>query len=161
MTISVGDKIPDVEVFVLGEDGGPAARSSAEVLGSGKVVLFGVPGAFTPICDKEHLPGFIDGAAELAGKGVDKIVCVAVNDIWTMDAWGKAHGASDKIEMLSDGNATLAKAMGLEFDLAVAGLGTRSRRFAAVLEDGTVTHLEVSPDASVATSSCALTLAAL
>jgi peroxiredoxin len=161
MTISVGDKIPDVEVFLLGPDGGPAATSSAEILGSGKVVLFGVPGAFTPICDKEHLPGFVSGAEALAGKGVDKIVCTSVNDVWTMDAWAKAHDASDKIQMVSDGNAALAKAMGLEFDLAVVGLGTRSRRFAAVIDDGIVTHLEVSPDASVATSSCAVTLAAL
>lgn len=161
MTISVGDKIPDVEVFVLGEDGGPKATSSAEVLGSGKVVLFGVPGAFTPICDKEHLPGFVQGAEELAGKGVDKIVCVAVNDIWTLDSWINAHGAGGKIVPLSDGNATLAKAMGLEFELGAVGLGTRNRRYAAVIEDGTVTHLEVSPDASVSGSSCAVTLAAL
>ena len=161
MTISVGDKIPDVEVFVLGEDGGPKATSAAEVLGSGKVVLFGVPGAFTPTCDKEHLPGFVEGAEALAGKGVDKIVCVSVNDVWTMDSWIKAHGAEGKIVPLSDGNATLAKAMGLQFDLAAVGLGTRNRRYAAVIEDGTVTHLEVSPDASVSNSSCAVTLAAL
>lgn len=161
MTISVGDKIPDVEVFVLAEDGSPKATTSAEVLGSGKVVLFGVPGAFTPICDKEHLPGFVEGAEDLAGKGVDKIVCVSVNDVWTMDEWGKARGADGKIQMLSDGNAALAKAMGLEFDLAVVGLGVRNRRYAAVIEDGTVTHLEVSPDASVSGSSCAITLAAL
>ena len=161
MTIAVGDKIPDVEVFVLGEDGGPKGTSSAEVLGSGKVVLFGVPGAYTPICDKEHLPGFVEGAEALAGKGVEKIVCVAVNDVWTLDAWAKAHGAGDKITMLSDGNATLAKAMGLEFDLAAVGLGVRNRRFAAVIDDGIITHLEVSPDAGVHTSSCAVTLAAI
>lgn len=161
MTISVGDKIPDVEVFVLGEDGGPRAISSAEVLGVGKVVLFGVPGAFTPICDKEHLPGFVEGAGALAGKGVDKIFCMAVNDVWTLDEWVKSHNASDKIQVLSDGNATLTKAMGLEFDLAVAGLGTRCRRFSAVIEDGTLTNLEVSPDATVSNSSCAVTLGAL
>ena len=113
MAIAVGDKVPDVEVKVLGEDGMPASVSSAEVLGSGKVVLFAVPGAFTPGCSKQHLPGFVQGADALAGKGVDKIVCIAVNDAWTLDAWADAQGAKGKIEMLADGNANFANAMGL------------------------------------------------
>ena len=154
MAIAVGDKVPDVEVKVLGEDGMPASVSSAEVLGTGKVVLFAVPGAFTPGCSKQHLPGFVAGADALAGKGVDKVVCIAVNDAWTLDAWADVQGAKGKIEMLADGNANFADAMGLTFDGAGFGLGTRSQRYAAVIEDGIVTKLEVEPGPGVNASSC-------
>ena len=116
MAIEVGDKIPDVEVKVLGEDGMPASVSTAEILGSGKVVLFAVPGAFTPGCSKVHLPGFVSGAEALAGKGVTTVACVGVNDAWVMDAWAEAQGAKGKITMLADGNGAFTAAMGLAFD---------------------------------------------
>src|ERR1700761_9313518 len=104
MAVSVGDKIPDVEVRTMGEEG-PAPVKTGDVLGQGKVVLFAVPGAFTPGCSKIHLPGFVQQASELKGKGVDTIACVAVNDAWVMDAWGRSQGVGDDILMLADGNA--------------------------------------------------------
>jgi peroxiredoxin len=142
MTISVGDKLPDVELRTMTAEG-PAAVSSLEVLGKGKVVLFAVPGAFTPGCSNVHLPGFVEGGDELKAKGVDTIACVAVNDPFVMDAWGKAHGVGDKILMLSDGNGTFTEAIGMVLDGSGFGLGSRSKRYAAVLEDGVVTSLDV------------------
>jgi peroxiredoxin len=159
--VAVGDKIPDVEAKVLGANGAPESVSTGELLGSGKVVLFAVPGAFTPGCSKQHLPGFIKGADALAGKGVDKIVCVGVNDAWTMDAWADSQGAKGKITMLADGNGTFTEAMGLAFDGSGYGLGTRSQRYAAVIEDGTITKLEVEEGGAVNVSSCENVLAAL
>ncbi len=162
MAVAVGDKIPDVEAKVLGEDGMPASVSTGELLGSGKVVLFGLPGAFTPGCDKQHLPGFVAGASDLAGKGVDKVVCVSINDAWVLDAWADSQDAKGKITMLADGNGTFTEAMGLSFDGAGFGLGTRSLRYSAVIEDGVVTalNLEESPS-QVAASSCSSVLANL
>jgi peroxiredoxin len=154
MAVAVGDKIPDVEVRVLGPDGAPEAVRTGEVLGEGKVVLFAVPGAYTPGCSKIHLPGFVQGADELLSKGVDRIACIAVNDAWVMDAWGKEQGAGDNIMMLGDGNADFTKAMGLEADLGGIGLGVRSRRYAAVIEDGTITSLDVEDKPGVDVSSC-------
>jgi peroxiredoxin len=153
MPIAVGDKIPDVEVRTMGDEG-PQAVRTGEVLGKGKVVLFAVPGAFTPGCSKVHLPGFVQGAENLAGKGVDTIACIAVNDAWVMDAWAKDQQVGDKIVMLADGNGEFAQAMGLTTDLGVVGLGTRSQRYAAVIEDGTVTSLEVESKPGVDVSSC-------
>jgi peroxiredoxin len=161
MPIAVGDKVPDVEVRTLGPDGMPQAVRTGEVLGAGKVVLFAVPGAYTPGCSKIHLPGFVKGADELLANGVDKIACIAVNDAWVMDAWGREQGAGDKIQMLADGNAEFTKAMGLTFDGAVVGLGTRSQRYSAIIEDGVITSLDVEPQAGVDVSSCESTLARL
>jgi peroxiredoxin len=161
MPIAIGDKVPDVEVRTLGADGMPQAVRTGEVLGTGKVVLFAVPGAYTPGCSKIHLPGFVKGADELLGKGVDKIACIAVNDAWVMDAWGREQGAGDKIQMLADGNAEFTDAMGLTFDGAVVGLGTRSQRYSAIIEDGVITSLDVEPQAGVDVSSCENTLARL
>ncbi|MDE0134546.1 MAG: peroxiredoxin [Acidimicrobiaceae bacterium] len=160
MAIEVGDQIPDVTLRVLDEGGMPAPVQSGEMLGSGKVVLFAVPGAFTPGCSNVHLPGYIEGASELAGKGVDKIVCVSVNDAWTMNAWAQAQGA-EGIEMAADGNGDFAEAMGLVMDVSGVGLGSRSRRYAAVIEDGTVTALEVEPAGGIDVSSCASILGKL
>jgi len=155
MTISVGDKVPDVEVKVLGEDGMPTGVSTAEVLGSGKVVLFGVPGAFTPGCTKLHLPGFVAGAEALAGRGVDRVACVGINDAWVMDAWAQSQGAKGKITMLADGNGAFTEAMGLSFDGSGFGLGTRSMRYAAIIEDGIITKLNIEDSpSSVVASSC-------
>lgn len=153
MPIAVGDKVPDVKLRTLGPEG-PKSVSSADVLGSGKVVLFAVPGAFTPGCSKIHLPGFVTQADELSAKGVDRIACVAVNDAWVMDAWGASAGAGDKIMMLSDGNAEFAEAMGLTLDGSKMGLGTRSQRYAAVIEDGVVKQLHVEEKPGVDVSSC-------
>ena len=154
MSVSVGDKVPDVEVKTLGADGMPASVRTGEVLGSGRVVLFGVPGAFTPGCSKIHLPGFVRQADQLAAKGVDKVACVAVNDAWVMDAWGKDQGVGDKIVMLADGNGEFADAMGLSFDGGGFGLGKRSQRYAAVIEDGVITKLNVEAGGGVDVSSC-------
>jgi peroxiredoxin len=159
MAISVGDKVPDVEVKSLGPDGAPQTLKTGEVLGKGKVVLFAVPGAFTPGCSKIHLPGYVQHGDELKAKGVSTIACIAVNDPWVMQAWADAQGASGKIVMLADGNAEFTKAMGLTADLSVAGLGTRSQRYAAVIDDGVVTELEVEPNPGVSVSACEAILA--
>src|ERR1700747_3676525 len=122
MAISVGDKVPDVEVKTMGPDGAPQAVKTGEVLGKGKVVLFAVPGAFTPGCSKIHLPGYVQHGDELKAKGVSTIACIAVNGPWVRQAWADAQGASGKIVMLAYGNAEFTKAMGLTADLSVAGL---------------------------------------
>jgi glutaredoxin/glutathione-dependent peroxiredoxin len=153
MPISVGDKIPDVEVRTM-VDGQPQTVRTGDALGHGKVVLFAVPGAFTPGCSMIHLPGYVQGADELRAKGIDRIACVAVNDAWVMEAWGRSHGVDDRILMLADGGGDFAKAMGLELDASAFGLGTRSKRYAAVIEDGVVTHIDVDEDGGVAVSSC-------
>ena len=142
MAISVGDRIPDVTLRTMTEDG-PTAVQSGDVLGKGKVVLFAVPGAFTPTCSDHHLPGFVLRADDLAAKGVDTIACLAVNDAFVMGAWGQARGADGKVLMLADGNGEFTAAVGLEMDGSGFGLGTRSQRYAAIIEDGVVTDLAV------------------
>ena len=132
----------------------PQPIRTGEALGTGKVVLFAVPGAFTPGCTKIHLPGFVKGADELRAKGVDTIACVAVNDAWVMDAWAKSQGADDKILMLADGNGEFTEAMGLVFDGGVVGLGSRSQRYAAIIEDGVITQLDVEEKPGIDVSSC-------
>jgi len=154
MAISVGDKIPDVEVRRLNEEGMPEPVRTGDVLGARKVVLFAVPGAFTPGCSKIHLPGFVRGAADLAAKGVDTIACIAVNDAWVMDAWAKSQGAEGTIVMLADGNGDFAEAMGLVLDGAGIGLGKRSQRYAAVIENGVITSLDVEEKPGVDVSTC-------
>jgi peroxiredoxin len=160
MAISVGDRIPDVEVKTMGSDG-PESIRTGQVLGSGKVVLFAVPGAFTPGCSKIHLPGYVKDAEQLRAKGVATIACVAVNDPWVMQAWAEDQGVGGAIVMLADGNAEFTKAMGLEWDAAAAGLGLRSRRYAAIIDDGVVTSLEVESKPGVDVSSCETVLAKL
>ena len=153
MAIDVGSKIPDVGVKVL-RDGAPETVQTGDVLGKGKVVLFAVPGAFTPGCSKLHLPGYVQRADELLAKGVDTIACISVNDAWVMAAWGEAQGVGEKILMLADGNAEFTKAMDLVLDGSGFGLGTRSVRYAAVIEDGVITDLEVETGPGVDLSSC-------
>lgn len=160
MAIAVGDKVPDVEVRTMGPDG-PQALRTGEALGAGKVVLFAVPGAFTPGCSRVHLPGYVENFDSLKEKGVDVVACVAVNDPWVMQAWADSQGVEGRILMLGDGNGDFTKAMGLDADLSVAGLGVRSQRYAAVIEDGTVTSLEVEPNPGVDVSSCQSMLAKL
>jgi peroxiredoxin len=142
MTISVGDRIPDVQVQTPTADG-PKPVQTGEVLGTGKVVLFGVPGAFTPTCSDHHLPGFVLRAEDLTDKGVTTIACTSVNDAFVMGAWAQANEVGDKLVMLADGSADFARALGLEIDLSGGGLGVRSKRYSAVIEDGVVTHLDV------------------
>jgi peroxiredoxin len=142
MAISVGDRIPDVTLRTMTNDG-PVAIGSEEALGKGKVVLFAVPGAFTPTCSDHHLPGFVLRAEDILAKGVDSIACVAVNDPFVMGAWGQVQGTEGKVLMLSDGNGEFTAAMGLELDGSGFGLGTRSQRYAAIIDDGVITELLV------------------
>ena len=142
MTVQVGDKAPAGRFHVIKSDG-PGSLSTEELFSGKKVVVFSVPGAFTPTCSKEHLPGFVEQADAIKAKGVDTIACMAVNDMFVMDAWGKSAGAGDKVLMLADGNGTYAAALGLELDASGFGLGTRGQRFALVVEDGTITQLHV------------------
>jgi glutaredoxin/glutathione-dependent peroxiredoxin len=160
MTIAVGDKIPDVKVQVPG-DSGPQAAQTAELLGTGKVVLFGVPGAFTPTCSDYHLPGFVLRVDDLKAKGVDRVACVAVNDAFVMKAWGQANDVSDKVLLIADGSAVFTKALGLEVDLTGGGLGVRSKRFAAILDNGVVTDLAVEETLGLEVSSADAVLARL
>ena len=142
MTIKVGDKLP-AGVFTHMTKDGPQKIKSDDLFGGKKVVLFSVPGAFTPTCDAKHLPGFLQHADELKAKGVDTIACMAVNDVFVMNAWGKASSAGDKVLMLADGNGEYAKALGLEMDASGFGMGIRGKRFAIVADNGVVKGLFV------------------
>lgn len=144
MTVSVGDRIPDATVMTLTADGLQSVQT-ADVLGKGRVVLFAVPGAFTPTCSDNHLPGYVLRAEDLQAKGVDRIACVAVNDPFVLGAWGKDRGTGDDILMLSDGNGEFTAAMGLQLDASGFGMGSRSQRYAAILDNGTVKELFVEP----------------
>ena len=144
MTIKVGDQIPLMKLMMATKDG-PKEISTEEIFKGKKVVLFAVPGAFTPTCSAKHLPGFVQNAAAIRAKGVDTIACIAVNDAFVMGAWGKDQGTDGKVTMLADGSAQFTKALGLELDLNARGLGTRSQRYALVAQDGKVTHLAVEP----------------
>ena len=160
MTIAVGDRIPDVEIRVMGSDK-PEPVRTGDVLGRGKVVLFAVPGAFTPTCSDYHLPGYVIRAGELRAKGVDTVACLSVNDPYVMDAWGDDQEVGDAVVMLADGNGTFTRAMGLESDKRGAGLGTRSQRYAAVIDDGIITTLLVEPTGDLTVSSAESVLAIL
>ena len=139
MTIQVGDRIPDSSLSVMTSEG-PSQLTTADLFGNKRVVLFSVPGAFTPTCSAKHLPGFVDHADEILSKGVDEIACMSVNDVFVMNAWGKSANA-DKITMLADGNGDFAKALGLEMDASGFGMGQRSQRFALIADDGVVSKL--------------------
>ncbi len=142
MSIAVGQNVPSVPVFTIGENG-PEKFDFAEYCAGAKVVLFSVPGAYTPTCSAKHLPGFVERSDAVKAKGIDKVACIAVNDPFVMKAWGQDNQAAGKVDMLSDGNAELAKAMGLEMDASGAGLGLRSKRYAMVIENGVVTSLHI------------------
>lgn len=141
MTIKAGDRIPTVTLRVMGPDG-PQAVSTDELF-KGRVVLFSVPGAFTPTCNAKHLPGFVEQAEAFRAKGVDRIVCVAVNDVFVMSAWGKAGNVGDRIVMAADGNGEFARALGLTMDASGFGMGLRGQRFALVAENGIVKQIHV------------------
>ncbi len=142
MTIEVGDTLPQATFRVMTADG-PAAKTTDDIFKGRTVVLFAVPGAFTPTCHKNHLPGYLARAEEIKAKGVDAIAVTGVNDVFVMDAWAKATEAAGKIEFLSDGNADFAKAIGLSLDGSGFGLGTRSQRYSMLVEDGVVKSLAI------------------
>lgn len=142
MTIKVGDRLPDATFMTPTEDG-PAPKTTADVFAGKRVALLALPGAFTPTCSAKHLPGFKTHAAELRAKGVDLIVCVSVNDVFVMKAWGKDQGITDEVMMLADGNGEFTKAIGLDFDGSKFGMGRRSQRYSLVAKDGVVEQLNV------------------
>jgi peroxiredoxin len=159
MSINVNDKIPNVVLKVMGEKG-PQDVATKDLLEGKKVVLFAVPGAFTPGCTLTHLPGYVVLADKIKAKGVDSIICLSVNDAFVMDAWGKSQNAEELI-MLADGNAEFTKALGLEMDGTGYGMGTRSRRYAMIIENGVVKHLAVEPKGAVDVSAAEKILALL
>lgn len=142
MSIKVGDPLPDATFVVMTPDG-PKPRTTAEIFKGRKVVLFAVPGAFTPTCSMNHLPGFLAKEADFKAKGIDEIVVVSVNDVFVMDAWAKQSGAAGKITFLADGVASFANAVGLPLDLTERGLGVRSQRYSMLVDDGIVKKLNV------------------
>lgn len=158
--IKVGDKLPNVGFKAMG-DNGPEPVEADDLFKGKKVVLFSVPGAFTPTCSAKHLPGFVEKADEIKAKGVDTIACVAVNDPFVMGAWGKDQSVGDKVVMLADGSGDWTKAVGLELDLTAAGLGLRGQRFAMVVDDGVVSHLAVEEGGAFEVSSAEKVLEAL
>jgi glutaredoxin/glutathione-dependent peroxiredoxin len=160
MTIKAGDKIPGGKLKVMGADG-PTNVEAGEILGKGRVILFSVPGAFTPTCSAKHLPGFIEKAGALRGKGVARIVCLAVNDVFVMGAWGKSAGAGDAVVMAADGNGDYTRALGLELDARGFGMGMRGQRFALVIEDGVVKQVHVEAPGEFKVSSAEHILGAL
>jgi len=142
MSIQVGEHVPAGKFRIMTKDGGKDL-STAELFDGKRVVLFSVPGAFTPTCDAKHLPGYLDLAEQFRAKGVDTIACMAVNDVFVMNAWGKQSGATDKVLMLADGNGEYARALGLELDARGFGMGLRGQRFALVVKNGIVTNVDV------------------
>ncbi|VAW00627.1 Peroxiredoxin family protein/glutaredoxin [hydrothermal vent metagenome] len=160
MTISVGDKIPNATVMMATEEG-PNQVQTSDVLGAGKVALFSLPGAFTPTCSAKHLPGFVTKADEFKAKGVDKIVCMSVNDAFVMDAWAKDQSAGGVVDMLADGNGDFARALGLTMDGTGFGMGERAQRFSMVVEDGVVKHLNIEEPGAFDVSSAEHMLAQL
>jgi peroxiredoxin len=160
MTIKVGDTIPSVTIRQVTAEG-PKEVNTAELFAGRTVVLFGVPGAFTPTCSAKHLPGFVTNAAALKAKGVDTIACVAVNDGFVMGAWAKEQGITDEVVMLADGSADFTRALGLEMDLTARGLGVRCQRFALVARNGKVTYLAVEAPGAFEVSKAEAILAAL
>jgi peroxiredoxin len=160
MAIKAGDKMPAGKFKRMTKEG-PKDITTDELFSGKRVVLFSVPGAFTPTCDARHLPGFVQLADQILAKGVNTIACMAVNDVFVMNAWGKASGVGDKILMLADGNGEYARALGLEFDAKAHGLGTRGQRFAVVVKDGVATQVQIEAPGQFKVSSAEHILALL
>ncbi len=160
MSIQAGEKMPSGAFGVM-TDAGPGAVSTDEFFAGKKVVLVSVPGAFTPTCSMNHLPGLVEHADEILGKGVDTIACMAVNDVFVMDAWGKDRSVGNKVSMLADGNGEYAKALGLEMDGTAFGMGMRGQRFAVIVDDGVATHVAVEEAGKFEVSSAEAILANL
>lgn len=159
MAVQVGDKIPEATLKVMGEKG-PQDLTTSDLFKGKKVVMFAVPGAFTPTCSAAHLPGFVVGADKMKERGVDAIVCVSVNDAFVMDAWGKSANAEGLV-MAADGNGDFTRAMGLEMDASGFGLGTRSQRYALVADDGKITSLHIEKPGAFEVSSAEAVMEAL
>ncbi len=160
MAIQVGEKIPDVTLKTMTPEG-VKDITTQEIFSGKRVVLFAVPGAFTPLCSAKHLPGFIEKADEIKARGVDTVACVSVNDAFVMGAWGADRGAGDKVLILADGSADFSKAIGLDFDASNFGMGVRSQRYALVVEDGVVKTLAVEKPMQFEVSSAEAILKAL
>jgi glutaredoxin/glutathione-dependent peroxiredoxin len=158
MTIKVGDALPKGS-FKIMSAGGPKDLDTDTLFAGKKVLLFSVPGAFTPTCSQKHLPGYVNNAPALKAKGITTIACMAVNDVFVMDAWGKSGGAGDMVLMLADGNGAYAKALGLEMDATGFGMGIRGQRFSMIVDNGVLTQLNVEPPGqfNVSSAECALT----
>lgn len=152
MTIKAGDKVPSATLMQM-KDGGPKPVKTDELFANKKVVVFALPGAFTPTCSAKHLPGFVQNADALKKKGVDAIACISVNDAFVMGAWGDQQGAGDKVMMLADGNGDFTRAVGLELDGSRFGMGKRSQRYAMIVENGVVKQLNVEEPGAFAVSS--------
>jgi peroxiredoxin len=160
MTIKVGDKMPSGVLTHMTKDG-PQKLSAEQLFNGKKVVLFSVPGAFTPTCDAKHLPGYVQQADALKAKGVDTVACMAVNDVFVMNAWGKASNVGDKVLMLADGNAEYSKALGLELNATGFGMGIRGQRFAIYAENGVVKGLYIEAPGEFKVSSAEYVLSKL
>jgi peroxiredoxin len=160
MAIQVGEKIPEVKLKAMTADGIKDV-STAELFGGKRVVLFAVPGAFTPTCSAKHLPGFVEHADAIRARGVDRIVCLSVNDAFVMGAWAKAQGVGEKVMLVADGNAEFSNAVGLAFDGSGFGMGTRSQRYAMIVQDGVVKNLFVEKPMKFEVSSAEAVLAKL
>jgi len=152
MTVKIGDKLPSTTLIQM-KDEAPRPVKTDEFFANRKVVLFALPGAFTPTCSAKHLPGYVQNAELMKAKGVDAIACLSVNDAFVMGAWGNEHGAGDKVTMLADGNGEFTKAVGLEMDASKYGMGLRSQRYAMLVEDGVVKKLFVEEPGSFSVSS--------
>ncbi len=160
MTIRIGDTIPAVDLQHMAADGIETVNS-ADLFAGKKVVLFALPGAFTPTCSALHLPGYVDASDALFAKGIDLIACLSVNDAFVMDAWGKQHNADGRVMMIADGSAHFSLAVGLEVDLGASGMGTRSRRYAMVVNDGVVELLNVEAPRELKVSNAETLLSSL
>ncbi len=160
MALKTGDKIPSVTLKQATAEG-PKDVTTADLFGGKKVVLFALPGAFTPTCSAKHLPGFVEKAGEIRAKGVDSIVCLSVNDAFVMGAWARDQKVGDKVKMVADGGAEFTKAMGLDFDASKFGMGVRSQRYAAIVEDGVIRKLAVEEPMKFEVSSAEAVLKAL
>ncbi len=160
MTAAIGSRIPAVETLTQMTPDGPQPVDANQLFQGRKVVVFAVPGAFTPTCSNAHLPGFVARADEIKAQGVDAIICLAVNDAFVMDAWGRQHNA-DALHMIGDGSAELTRALGLDRDLGAKGMGVRSARYAMIVEDGTITWLGVEQPGKLEVSDADSVLAVL
>jgi glutaredoxin/glutathione-dependent peroxiredoxin len=152
MTIKIGDKIPSATLMQM-QEGGPRPVQTDELFAGKKVVMFALPGAFTPTCSAKHLPGFVQHAEDLRKKGIDAVACLSVNDAFVMGAWGEAQGTGGKVMMLADGNGDFTKALGLEMDASKYGMGTRSQRYSMLVENGVVKQLNIEEPGAFSVSS--------
>lgn len=152
MTIKAGDNVPATTLHEMGADG-PVMVSSSELFSGKKVLMFGLPGAFTPTCSAQHLPGYIRFADDIKAKGIDEIVCFSVNDAFVMGAWSVEQGVDGRVRMIGDGSAEFSKATGLDLDLNARGFGVRCKRFAMVVDDGKVISIDIEPDGEFSISS--------